>query len=40
MVLWETKSIDNKKYIHLSQPFEEIAKMLGGWSGQISKTPR
>ena len=36
MVLWETKSIDNKKYIALSTPIEEIGKMLGGWQGQIS----
>ncbi len=36
MVLWETKSIDNKKYIALSTPLEEIGKMLGGWQGQIS----
>ncbi len=37
MVLWETKSLDNKKYIILSNPLEEIGKMLGGWSGQIQK---
>ncbi|MDD5050377.1 MAG: hypothetical protein PHV93_01365 [Candidatus Pacebacteria bacterium] len=38
MVLWETKSIDNKKYIALSLKIEEIGKMLGGWSGQLSKS--
>ena len=37
MVLWETKSIDNKKYITLSMKIEEIGKMLGGWSGQLTK---
>lgn len=37
MVLWETKSLDNKKYIALSLQTDEIGKMLGGWSGQISK---
>lgn len=37
MVLWETKSLDNKKYIALSIPLEEISKMLGGWNGQLSK---
>ena len=37
MVLWETKSLDNKKYIALSVKVEEIGKMLGGWSGQIQK---
>jgi hypothetical protein len=37
MILWETKSIDNKKYIHISKPIEEIGKMLGGWNGQLTK---
>ena len=37
MVLWETKSIDNKKYINLSLKIDEIGKMLGGWSGQLTK---
>jgi hypothetical protein len=37
MVLWETKSLDNKKYIALSAPLDEIGKMLGGWNGQLTK---
>ena len=37
MVLWETKSLDDKKYIALSVKMDEIGKMLGGWSGQLSK---
>ena len=37
MILWETKSLDNKKYIVLSVPIDEVGKMLGGWSGQIQK---
>jgi hypothetical protein len=37
MILWETKSLDDKKYIALSLPLEEIGRMLGGWSGQITK---
>jgi len=37
MILWETKSLDDKKYIHLSEPLEEIGKMLGGWNGQLTK---
>ncbi len=37
MVLWETKSLDNKKYIALSVKMEEIGRMLGGWSGQLAK---
>lgn len=37
---WEIKAMDNKKYIHLSERFGEIGKMLGGWKKQlISKTP-
>ncbi len=36
-VLWEAKSLDNKKYIELSEKLIEIGKMLGGWSGQLAK---
>ena len=38
MILWETKSLDNKKYVALSLPLEEIGKMLGGGRGQILKS--
>lgn len=27
----DTKSLDNKKYIHLESYLQEIGKMLGGW---------
>jgi hypothetical protein len=37
MVLWETKSLDDKKYIVVSEKIEKIGRMLGGWSGQLSK---
>ncbi len=37
MVLWEAKSLDNKKYIALSVKLDEIGKMLGGWNGQLTK---
>ncbi len=37
LVLWETKSLDNKRYIALSEKLEEIGKMLGGWHGQLVK---
>jgi len=40
MVLWETKSIDTKKYELLSLPLEEIGKMLGGWLGQTEKVDK
>jgi len=38
MVLWETKSLDNKKYIAISEHIHTVGKMLGGWNGQLSKT--
>ena len=37
MVLWETKSLDDKKYIALSLKIEEFGRMLGGWNGQLLK---
>lgn len=37
MVLWESKSLDNKKYIALSRKLDEVGKMLGGWNGQLTK---
>jgi len=37
MLLWETKSLDNKKYIALSLKLDEVGKNLGGWSGQLTK---
>jgi len=37
MILWEIKSLDNKRYIALSLPLDEVGKMLGGWIGQTIK---
>ena len=37
MMLWETKSLRDKKYIALSTKIDEVGKMLGGWQGQIIK---
>lgn len=37
MILWETKSLDNKKYVALSLKIEEIGRMLSGWNGQLKK---
>ncbi|MEK7586262.1 MAG: four helix bundle protein [Patescibacteria group bacterium] len=37
MILWETKSFDDKKYISLSLILNEAGKMLGGWNGQLTK---
>jgi hypothetical protein len=37
MILWETRSFDEKKYVALSIKVNEVGKMLGGWHGQIVK---
>jgi hypothetical protein len=37
LLLWETKSLDTKKFIFLSEKINEIGKMLGGWNGQLLK---
>ncbi len=37
LVLWETKSLDDKKYIALSLKVDEAGKMLGGLQGQLTK---
>ncbi len=37
MVLWEIKSLDDKKYIAISLQIDEIGRMLGGWGGQLKK---
>ena len=39
LILWETNSINDKKYIVLSLPLSEAGKMLGGWIGQLTKSP-
>ena len=37
LILWETKSLDNKKYLALAEKLNEIGRMLGGWNGQLTK---
>ena len=37
MILWESKSLDTKKYVALSEKMSEVGKMLGGWQGQLKK---
>ena len=37
MILWESKSLDNKKYLALSNKLDEVGRMLGGWNGQLTK---
>ena len=35
MILWESKSLEDKKYIALSVKLDEIGRNLGGWQGQL-----
>ena len=37
MVLCESKSLENKRYVALSAKLDEIGRMLGGWNGQLTK---
>jgi hypothetical protein len=37
MVLWEAKSLDDKKYLAVAEPLVAIGRMLGGWNGQLTK---
>lgn len=30
-ILWQNKSLDNKKYLRLSQDLAEVGKIMGGW---------
>ncbi len=36
-ILWETKSLDDYKYIQLSDKLNDIGKDLGGWNGSLVK---
>ena len=36
-ISWEIKTLDNKKFILLSEKLNEIGKMLGGWYRQLNK---
>jgi hypothetical protein len=35
-IAWETKSLDGKKYMAVSERLDEIGRMLGGWLKQLS----
>jgi hypothetical protein len=37
LILFETKSLDTKRFIILAEKLEEIGRMLGGWYGQLTK---
>ena len=36
-LIWETKGLNNKKYIAISELLSETGKMLGGWQKQIAR---
>lgn len=36
-ISWETKALDSKKYILLSERLDETGKMLGGWIRQLKE---
>jgi hypothetical protein len=37
LILWESKSLETKQFIRISEQLETIGKMLGGWYGQVEK---
>jgi hypothetical protein len=36
---WEIKVLDNTKYVALSEPLDEVGRMLGGWLRQVTLPP-
>ena len=37
LIMWEVESLQDKQYIVLSKPLDEIGRMFGGWAGQLAK---
>ncbi|HEY4501881.1 MAG TPA: four helix bundle protein, partial [Candidatus Paceibacterota bacterium] len=37
MILWESGSLLDKKYVALSAKVDTVGKMFGGWQGQLQK---
>ena len=37
MILWETDTLEDGKYVILSLPLDVAGKMLGGWRGQVER---
>ncbi len=37
LVLWETNSLEQKRYLALSEQLDEVGRMLGGWYGHLQK---
>ena len=39
-IAWEVKALDNRRYVRLSEPLNEVGKMLGGWRKQLQLPPK
>lgn len=37
MILWESGSLSEKRYLALSPELDEAGRQLGGWNGQLNK---
>ena len=35
--MWELKDLDDKKYVSISEPLNEVGRMLGGWLRKTEK---
>jgi hypothetical protein len=35
LLLFESNSLEQQKYLALSEPLDEVGRMLGGWYGQL-----
>lgn len=37
-LIWEMKLVDDKKYLSVAQPINEVGKQLGGWRRQLTRS--
>lgn len=37
LLSWEIKTLENNKYIQISERLEEVGRMLGGWKKQVEE---
>lgn len=40
LIIFETNTMEQNKFIALSEPLAEVGRMLGGWHGQLTKHPQ
>jgi len=38
-IAWELGLLDHKQYARISQPLDDVGKMLGGWLKQVQAIP-